>query len=94
MQEKEDNPTPEELFARATKGAGAEGAARYLGDLLWSRLWRNITAISNCDPEKTDLIMALRASIQEDMYLAQTMKLDVFESRNAIKRLKDAYGIK
>lgn len=94
MSKNEDKPPIDELLATASKGSGAEGAIKYLGDVLWQRLWKNIVAIANCDPEKKDIIFSLRASIQEDMYLAQSFKIDVFESREAIKSLKASYGIK
>jgi hypothetical protein len=94
MSEKEDKPTVDALLAEASKGSGAESAIRYLGEVLWSRLWRNVTAIANCDPEKKDLIMAIKASIQEDMYLAQSLKMDIFGAKEAISKMKQLYGMK
>lgn len=84
----------DELLKRASAGSGAEGALKYLGDLLWTRLWRNVTAIANCDPEKRDTILALKAAIQEDMNVAQSFRLDVFEAKEAVSKIKSMYGMK
>ncbi len=81
------------LLKSASKGSGAEGALIYLGDLLWARLWRNVTMIANCDPEKKDLIMALKSSIQEDMNIAQAFRLDVFEAKEAVGKIKSMYNL-
>lgn len=81
------------LLSKASKGSGAEGALTYLGDLLWARLWRNVANIANCDPEKKDVILALKAAIQEDMNIAQSFRLDVFEAKEAVTRIKTLYNL-
>lgn len=81
------------LLQSASKGSGAEGALIYLGDLLWTRLWRNVTMIANCDPEKKELILSLKSAIQEDMNIAQSFRLDVFDAKNAVQKIKTMYNL-
>lgn len=78
------------LLEKARKGAGAEGAKRWLDQYLWAAMWRDIVLLSNAEP-KLEILLARQQSLKAKIQLAQELNLDVSNSELAVGRLRKAY---
>ncbi|MFA5936683.1 MAG: hypothetical protein WC822_02280 [Candidatus Paceibacterota bacterium] len=86
----ENKETLDELLARAQKGATAGAAKAYLDEYIWAKIWRLISSMANCEPELA-ILLQLRGELRAHLLLAQELKLDLDDARNAVGKLRGAY---
>jgi hypothetical protein len=79
------------LIEQIQRGSMAGGSKGWLDDYIWTNVVRKMVQFVNCPPDFSEL-MRYRAEIGALIRIAQDLRRDVFQAKEAAERLKKAYG--
>jgi hypothetical protein len=79
------------LIEQIQRGSQASGSKDWLDEYIWVNVVRKMVQFTNCQPDFGEL-MRYRAEIAALIRMAQDLRRDVFQAKEAAERLKKAYG--
>ena len=79
------------LVDQIQRGAMAGGSKDWLDEYIWVNVVRKMVGFVNCNPDFSEL-MRYRAEIGALIRMAQDLRRDMFQAKEAAARMKKAYG--
>jgi len=79
------------LVEQIQRGSQASGSKDWLDNYIWVNVVRKVVAFTNCQPDFGEM-MRYKAEIAALIRMAQDLRRDMFQAKEAAERLKKAYG--
>lgn len=81
----------DDLISQIERGAGAGASKNWIDDYVWVNVVRKLVQFTNCPSDFAEL-MRYKSEIKALIMMAQDLRRDVLQGKEAADRLKKAYG--